>query len=259
MRRFGRAMWMLAACGLGAGAMAQTPVPPAEKEPAKEPSKDPSLDELLGLPTTKESERPKAATPDVAKPDRPKVDESGKSGSDANKAALDRLLTTEEVEEEFEQAVQLMGQASSRLNAAKDSGIETQRMQESILRKLDKLLDDAQKRQQQKQQKSSSKQQQQQQQQQQQKQNQQPKQQQSAAQKQQQQSQQPSQGGPPGRRDGAGNAVNAGGGAQWGNLPQRDRDSLLQGQGDSYSSTYRSKTEEYYKRLAEEPKTAGPK
>lgn len=239
--------WMLVVCGLSAGAMAQAPVPPAEKEPAKEPS----LDELLGLPTKKEGERPKAEPKDG-----PKADGEAKA-SDASKAALDRLLTTEEVEEEFEQAVQLMGDASSRLNRSKDFGIETQRVQESILRKLDKLLDDAQKRQQQKQQKSSSSKQQQQQQQQK---GQQPKQQQSASQKSQsQQNQQTSQGGPPGRRDGAGNAVHAGGGAQWGNLPQRDRDSLLQGQGDSYSSTYRSKTEEYYKRLAEEPKGTSPK
>ncbi len=245
-----RRIWMLAVCGACSGAMGQTPVPPTERESTKEPT----LDELLGLPTTRESERPKAGTPDDAK-----TRANGDAKTDSGKSVLDRLLTTDEVEEEFEQAVQLMGEASLRLNDSKDSGIETQRMQESILRKLDKLLDDAQRRQQ-KQQKSSSSSKQQQQQQQQ-KQGQQPKQQQSASQ--QSPSQQPSQatkqGGLPGRRDGAGNAVNAGGGAQWGNLPQRDRDSLLQGQGDSYSPTYRSKTEEYYKRLAEEPKAGMPK
>lgn len=247
---------MLAIGGLGAGVMAQGPAPEMPSEgPAKtEPAREPTLDELLGLPATNERERPKIGEGEAGttKPER-----DGKAG-DANKAALDRLLTTEEVEEEFEQAVQLMGEASSRLNAGKDFGIETQRMQESILRKLDKLLDDAQKRQQQKQRKSSSSKQQQQPQQQQQ--NQQPKQQQSAAQKNQAtQGPQANQGGPPGRRDGAGSAVNAGGGAEWGNLPERLRDSLMQGQGDSYSSTYRSKTEEYYRRLAEEPKSTTPK
>lgn len=247
---------MLTIGGLGAGVMAQGPLPeqPSEGATKTERTKEPTLDELLGLPTTNDRDLPRIGEGDAA---TSKPEHAGKT-SDANTAALDRLLTTEEVEEEFAQAVQLMGEASTRLNAGKDYGIETQRMQESILRKLDKLLDDAQKRQQQKQQKSSSSKSQQQPQPQ--KQNQQPKQQQSAAQKNQSaQGPQANQGGPPGRRDGAGSAVNAGGGAEWGNLPERLRDSLMQGQGDSYSSTYRSKTEEYYRRLAEEPKPTTPK
>lgn len=253
--------WLIAVGGVCVGAWAQQPsqekLPepaPAQSPPKSDPAKDPSLDDLLGLPATKGSARPKTEMPESAKPS-----DREKAGGDANKAALDRLLTTEEVEEEFEQAVQLMGEASSRLNTAKDSGIETQRMQELILLKLDKLLDDAQKKQQK--QKSSSSSSKQQQQKQQQQQGQQPKQQKSASEKNQSQPSPSStaQGGQPNRRDGAGNAVNAGDGAQWGNLPQRERDSLVQGQGDSYSSTYRNKTEEYYKRLAEEPKNPSPK
>ena len=41
-------------------------------------------------------------------------------------------------------------------------------------------------------------------------------------------------------------------GARWGNLPARLREALLQGSSDSYSSLYKSMTESYYKRLAEE-------
>jgi hypothetical protein len=40
--------------------------------------------------------------------------------------------------------------------------------------------------------------------------------------------------------------------SEWGNLPQRVRDMLLQGRKDSYSPLYKRLTEEYYKRLAEE-------
>lgn len=234
-------------------AFAQAPSdpPPAPSTPPAEPT----LDDLLGLSKPKSPDAPtppkadpgaNPAQPDASKPDVPRLD--------ADKAALDKLLSAEEVAEEFEQAVALMGQASDRLGLSRDPGLETQRVQEQILRKLDKLLDDAQKRQNKKNQSSSSSKQQQQQQQQQQSQG---RQQRSASQQQQGQSNPQAQGGNVPRRDGEGAAVRAGGGASWGNLPERFRDALLQGSGENFSSTYRSKTSEYYKRLAEEPKPAG--
>ena len=40
-------------------------------------------------------------------------------------------------------------------------------------------------------------------------------------------------------------------GADWGALPERTRDALLEGLSDSFSSLYRRLTEAYYRRLAE--------
>ena len=40
--------------------------------------------------------------------------------------------------------------------------------------------------------------------------------------------------------------------SEWGNLPQRVRDMLLQGRREKFSNLYDQLTAEYYKRLAEE-------
>ncbi len=40
--------------------------------------------------------------------------------------------------------------------------------------------------------------------------------------------------------------------AAWGALPERVRDALVQGSSDQFSSLYRTMTEAYYRRLAEE-------
>ena len=42
--------------------------------------------------------------------------------------------------------------------------------------------------------------------------------------------------------------------AAWGNLPERVRDSLLEGSSDYFSALYEAMTEAYYKRIAEEAK-----
>jgi hypothetical protein len=42
--------------------------------------------------------------------------------------------------------------------------------------------------------------------------------------------------------------------AAWGNLPERVRDSLLEGSSDYFSSLYEAMTEAYYKKIAEEAK-----
>ena len=39
---------------------------------------------------------------------------------------------------------------------------------------------------------------------------------------------------------------------EWGNLPERVRDMLLQGSKEKFSSLYKQLTREYYRRLAEE-------
>lgn len=225
------------------------PTKPATTEPAKpadapkpvdttkpKPKAAPSLDELLGL--TPPTPAPDAAKPaaDPTKPARPNDD-----------AQLDRLLTAQEMGDAFKQAVTLMGDAAKRLDTAADPGLPTQRIQEDIIRKLDQLLSSLDRQQQQQQQ---------------QQQNQDPKNrpqnQQKSQQQQQQQQQQAASGNPddqgdrPTLKTGALKPELESARAAWGALPARVRDMLLQGAGDRFSSRYKTLTEEYYKRLAEE-------
>jgi|GEM_PF-288963 len=205
--------------------------PPAAPATGGDPI--PSLDELLGLP------------PEVAPPRRrdteatPNVD-----------GALERALSPGETKELFEEAVDLMGQTAARLERDRDAGAQTQRQQEDILRKLDKLIDESEKQQQQQQQQQSSSS----------SSSSDPKPNEASQQRQQQQQQQAKRGGesdqsaaPPKREDGPGRNA-ASGTASWGGLPSHVRDALMQGFSDAFSSRYKQMTEEYYKRLAEEKK-----
>src|SRR5690606_19257261 len=129
-------------------AQEQPPTPPAEKpaaEPAREtppgtPPEDeplPSLDELLGLPSDGKGEL-----------------------DDPTRTDLDRLLSGAEIGNAFRQAVTLMGDVAKRMTDSRDAGLTTQRMQETILRRLDQLISSLEQQQQQQQQQSSSSQQQ---------------------------------------------------------------------------------------------------
>ena len=224
--------------GLCGGVAAQErPVAPPPAEPAKpavpSPAAEPTLDELLGL-----APQAKPAGEGAAK--------------DAATSELERQLSLEEVGDAFAQAVQLMDETAKRLGESKDAGIDTQRMQEQALAKIDKLIDMARSQQQQQKQKRRQKKEQQDQQQQQQ---------QSSQQQQQQQASAQQQGADAtgGENPQQGGRVNAppGAGAAWGNLPARLRDALLQGSGDVTSAKWEALTREYYKRLAEQP--GGPK
>ncbi len=193
-------------------------------KPDPQPERDtlPDLDELLGLP----SEKP------------------GESPAQDRATELDRLLSGEEIAEAFVEAVRLMGETAARLDTAGDTGVVTQRMQEDAIRKLDKLIADAQNRRQQSRSQSRS--------------------QQNADQQSQQQPSQRSaqqrQGGrdnqaeidPPARRDGPLNPASVADLAAWGALPERVREALVQGSSDRFSTLYQRLTEAYYKRLAEE-------
>lgn len=218
-------------------ALAQEKQPEAPKEdpkpqPAEEKPKPaeplPGLDELLGLPEGEKSD------------DAPIID--------AEQLELERALESRNVSEMFQQAVQQMADAAKLLRESRSAGPTTQRVQQEIITKLEKLIEEAEKQQSQSSSSSSSSQQQQQQQQQQ------------PQQPQPGQSQQPQQGEnrderlPPGgqqaRLSGQIDAM----AAAWGALPARIRDALLQGAGEKYSSLYESMTEAYYRRLAEQNK-----
>ncbi|MEZ6241947.1 MAG: hypothetical protein R3B57_02795 [Phycisphaerales bacterium] len=185
-----------------------------------------SLDELLGL-----------APPGTGS------DEGAHVLPDPLRAELDRELSQQEAAQAFEQAATLMGETAMRLADAGDTGLATQRLQEDIIRKLDAVIEAAQRNQQQQNSSSSSQQQQNQQQ---------------PSQPQEQQQAQNPQGDnrdenmPPSRRDGPLRPEIESARAAWGALPQRVRDSLMQGLSDRYSSLYERLTETYYRRLAED-------
>ncbi|GAB5496630.1 MAG: hypothetical protein Phyf2KO_17100 [Phycisphaerales bacterium] len=196
----------------------------AYAQPEDEPL--PTLDELLGLDNDSES-----------------ADEESSEKTDATDAELDRQLDTDKpIADEFLEAVGLMHESATRLSGQSDTGVVTQRLQEDILRRLDELIDRAGE-----QSSSSSS---------------------SSSEEQQEQRQQPNQQSrdenqaninenqdttnPPGGQDARLGAQATLDGARWGNLPERLRDALLQGSSDSYSSLYKSMTETYYRRLAEE-------
>jgi hypothetical protein len=195
------------------------PTTPPEDEPL------PSLDELLGLPGDGKGEL-----------------------DDPTKTDLDRLLSGAEIGNAFRQAVTLMGDVAKRMTDSSDAGLTTQRMQETILRRLDQLISSLEQQQQQQQQQSSSSQQQQQ----------------SQANRrvpsQQQQQNNEQQGDNtgqttlPARRDGALRPALDAARASWGNLPDRVREMLLQGTNDNFSTLYSDMTEAYYRKLAEEAK-----
>ena len=184
----------------------------------------PSLDDLLGI--------------------------DGDTGADSAREATDqavqqelrRQLSQEEIADAFTDAIEKMSLVAARLGDQFDPGLGTQRLQEEILDKLEQLINSAQNNQSQQQQQ----------------------QQQQARQQQQQQDQQQQQqpddadgdnaqaGDPPPFTDGDGTPLLDDGTGEWGNLPDRIRDMLVQGMRDQPSSLYRRLTEEYYRRLAED-------
>lgn len=213
----------------------QPPAPQPEKKPEAQPvspAPQPNLDDLLGIPKDKPAKKDGEPAPAVTDPTR---------------NALERKLNMEEAQEQFKQAVELMGETATRIKDGRDTGLATQRLQEDIIRKLDMIISTAEKQQQQQRSKSKQKQQQQQQDQ-------------SQANQQQQQNNREPHGkeaapdtiDPPAAEAANLKPGNAARGALWGNLPERVRQALLQGHDENYSALYRKWTEAYYKKLAEE-------
>lgn len=228
-----RVVFIVAASSLGvllAGARAQDQAPDAPKQEG-EPSPLPSLDDLLGT----GSDNP--APPEEEADTTPEV-------SGAGEDELDRLLSGEQIADEFTSAVRLMGKSAARLRQSRATGLATQRLQEDVLRHLDKLIADAQKRSQSSSSSSS-----------------QSTSEQTNTQAQPQPGQQAAPAGdnrtesmPPGATGAAAGPERPGDLASWGHLPAKVREALRQGNGETFSSVYRALTEAYYRALAEEPK-----
>ena len=235
-----------------APAQAPVPTPPATEtpppstdplpaDPAPAPAPPRSLDELLGIEGESESQGEAAVGPPAGDP------------------ALDAALGGGSLDDMFQRALDGMRQAAGDLEERR-TGLDTQRTQEEVMRRLEMLIDEARRQQQQRQSSSSSSS--------------------SSSQQQQQQPQQdpgsqqsrsPSQSqaqaaaeaaangtepqdgeNAPSFQDGPLDGAMAESGEEWGALPQRVREMLLQGRSDRFSSLYERLTRAYYRRLAEE-------
>ena len=216
-----------------------------------------TLDELLDL------ESP-ATQPTEARPT------GGEVGGVEPGSAMDRRLSAEQAADAFDQAVEAMGRAAARLGDNADAGLDTQRVQEEVLAKLDQIIESAQQQQSESSSSSSSSSSSQAQNQDSQAQNAgqnqpgdskpgqtQPGQAQAQAQAQSDQQSpggensdrfSPGQGGPNDPQPRSLDEVRS----EWGNLPPRLRDELTNGLDEPYSPVYRRLTEDYYRRLAEE-------
>jgi len=216
---------------------ATRPEPTAPKAPAEgdKPGGGKSLDELLG------------------------IEGDGKKGGSATEAAtrdndelLKRELTETEIVDHFAQAIDKMSLSAELLDNKFDPGLGTQRVQEDIIAKLALLIDQSKKKQSKSGSPSPSRS------------NPQPQNQQNDPGK--QQSKQPTppgeqrnskasdsrEGTSPPLQEGDINTVLDETRSEWGNLPPRVRDTIIQGRQGKFSSMYKKLTEEYYRRLAEE-------
>ncbi|MBL9140284.1 MAG: hypothetical protein JNK53_00335, partial [Phycisphaerae bacterium] len=222
------------------------PAPPSPSVPPKPPPTDePSLDDALGLGGEK----------------------SRTDDAENRRKELERSLRKEEPRDLLSSALDDL-RRSTGLLAEKEPGLPTQRLQESAIRKFDELIATARRMQQQMEQSAS--------------QNQQQQGQQSGQQQQQQGEQDGQQGQQPqarGQQDGKGdrNARPTGSDEAgipddskvdptdqmaeldesriaWGQLPPRVREAVRQGLRDPMSAAYRKLTQDYYRRLAEEPR-----
>lgn len=229
-----------------------------------------TLDELLGLSRSdaaKGSQAPGGDAPSGATargaPGAPGAPGAGDAPAsrEGDRGRLDRALREEELEDAFAQAVELMRQSADRLGPRADAGIETQRVQEDAVRRLDSIIDAARKRRQQQQQqsqRSSSRDRQNQDQNQATPQDGTPEMRAAArrdragSQERQPRGSQPGNAEPPGLEDGELDEVMHEGRVEWGSLPERVRELVQQGRRDRVSTLYLRLTEEYYRRMAEE-------
>ena len=206
-----------------------------------------SLDELLGVPSPSVGDAARAAAAD--------------EGEEAKK--LQRSLNESSIEDLVLKAIDGMRSASERLAGVGDAGIGTQRIQEDVVRTLDRLLEEAGKQQKRKASKGKQRQG-----------SSQPRnsgsneppepngKQSARADGAEQSSSSPSEATASGSRDQVGDETReeiAGSQGEldetrieWGRLPERVRELVLQGRRDRVSTVYERLTREYYRRLAEE-------
>jgi len=134
-------MQQLIAAAFATALALPTPAHTQEKthdEPAIENTADdgnePSIDELLGLDDDKPAD----------KPDDDKADADDDTDPELTRD-LDKALTGKEAADQFAQAIQEMEEVAIRLGDENDPGIDTQRMQDQIILKLEQIIASAEK------------------------------------------------------------------------------------------------------------------
>ncbi|MCH2160522.1 MAG: hypothetical protein MK085_01475 [Phycisphaerales bacterium] len=205
----------------------------AEEAAEEEEAAPPSLDDLLGIEETEDT------------------DETDAIADAERQRNLERALGEEKPADAFKAAVSDMQESAGLLRKNQSTGLGTQRLQARIVERLQILIDSAKKQQQQQQQSSSS--------------SSSSSSQQNPGRQQGEQSQQnqgqqqnpsPSDSTEAGTPPNPEHAVLEGEleetGMEWGNLPPRIRERINQGMRDRVSELYRSLTEAYYRRMAEE-------
>ena len=212
------------------GALAQEQSVPTKKQEATTPS----LDDLLGIDGAEDAAGETSDDSEVVDPLEERRQE-----------ALDNRLNERSLAENLIAAVDDMNTAARMLGERRDPGLELQRLQLEIIRRLEAVIEEAQQQQQQSQSSSSSSSEQQQQQQQVPQQPQQQQQQQEGNQQQQQSSNEGGDQQPPGRQEADLQAMFEESNVEWGELPERMRDMIRQGMRESVSRMYRRMTEEY--------------
>ena len=113
--------------------------PAIENTPA-DPN-EPTLDDLLDLGGDDKPQKPDAKPDDKPgdKPVEPDADKPGDTDPELNRD-LERRLSGEEAATQFAQAIQEMGEVAIRLDEEKDPGLDTQRMQDQIILKLEQII-----------------------------------------------------------------------------------------------------------------------
>lgn len=210
----------------------ESQLPPGEDKKKQDQKDPPSLDDLLGIKEEKQTQS---------------VDDAANR---AIKEELERQLNEKQIADALQLAIEGMSLSAEMLDTMFDPGLGTQRIQEDIIDKLQQLIDQAKKMSNSSSSSSSSSSSQQQQ-----------PEQNPGKQSQQQQGQQDgkdSKGNQnqgendlPPKQEGALNPTLEELGSEWGQLPERIRNLLLQGRREKYSSLYKNLTSEYYRRLAE--------
>ena len=212
-------------CLLAAALGTQDPAAPTETQQEKETP--PSLDELLGL----------DGDPDNA----------AEQAERQNQEELERRLSDVELGDVFEVALAKMEISADLLDGDLDSGLGTQRVQQDILARLDQLIDLAKQMSQQQMSsggggsgqsrpKPGTE----------------PQQNQAGGQRSESGGREGQAVEPPPGQEGDINTIIEETGSEWGHLPERLREMLDQAQNSHISALYRTLTEQYYKRLAEE-------
>jgi len=281
-RGVSRACALLIAAALGSGAVGQEAAPPqtppttpatpgATPPPSNTPSNTPSTPPSTPAPARKDEPRSLDDLLGVPKSGAGAQGEGDAAAGAATESAedaarreqqkrLERSLNEASMQDLVQRMVEGMKSASDRLTDAKDPGLGTQRIQEEVVKTLDRLLEEAQKQQGKKSSSSKKKQQQ--------KQGGKDQKQDPSEQNGQQQKPRPS------RQSGetskpSGDPQESSSDAQrddsvaegqelsetrieWGQLPERVRELVLQGRRDRVSTIYERLTREYYRRLAEE-------